>query len=88
VDDEDFTQPSGENTPGDWDLAEAVSYRNDATAPDGSDEAGGKRQEINLKVFGSFENRAKGWAKLRDSNPETVAARLVRELNINPAPAQ
>jgi hypothetical protein len=79
-----FTKATFDNSPGDWDLAEAVMYRNYGEALDPNEERGKKAQEIGIKVFGSVENRNKLWAELRDPSREVVASHLIRELTFNP----
>ena len=79
-----FTKATFDTSPGDWDVAEAVMYRNYAEALDPNDERGKKGQEIAMKVFGSAENRTKLWAELRDPSREVVASHLIRELVFNP----
>jgi hypothetical protein len=80
-----FTKPTGDNSSGDWDVAEAVIYRNYAEALDtASEETRKKQQEIQIKVFGSVENGNKVRAELRDPSREVVASRLMNEMTLNP----
>jgi hypothetical protein len=80
-----FTQPTGDNSPGNWHIAEAVLYRNYGEALDAvNEERSKKAQEIRLKVFGSAEHQRKVWAELRDPSSEVVATRVVREFSYNP----
>lgn len=80
-----FTKPTGDNSPGDWNMAGATLYRNYAEALDESPERTKKMREISLKIFGSEENLRKLQAELRDPNRDVVASHLVRELIITPA---
>ncbi len=82
-----FTKPTSDNSPGDWDVAGAVMYRNYAEALDANEERGKKMQEIAMKVFGSVENRNKVWAELRDASNEVVSSHLIREVTYNMAKA-
>lgn len=79
-----FTKPAFDTSPGDWDIADAVMYRNYAEALDPNEERGKKMADIGIKVFGSAENRTKVWAELRDPSREVVASHLIRELIFNP----
>ena len=79
-----FTKPTGDNSPGDWNIASAVMFRNYAEALDANEERGRKVQEIALKVFGSSENQTKMQTELRDDSSEVVSSHLVRELTYNP----
>ena len=79
-----FTKPAGDNSPGDWDQAEAVMYRNYGEALDSNAERGAKVQAIRLKVFGSAENATKVQTELRNASSELVSSHLVREMTYNP----
>jgi hypothetical protein len=78
-----FTKPTGDSSPGDWDIAGAVMYRNYADALDANEERGRKVQEIALKVFGSRENQTKVQTEMRDASSEVVSSRLIREVTYN-----
>jgi|SRR5881396_1718137 len=78
-----FTKPTADSSPGDWDIAGAVMYRNYADALDANEERGRKVQEIALKVFGSRENQTKAQSELRDASSEVVSSRLIREVTYN-----
>lgn len=80
-----FTKPTGDNSPDDWSIAEAVMYRNYAEALDAPNAENAKKgQEIMTKVFGSTENRNKIWAELRDPSRDIVRTSIIRELIFNP----
>ncbi|HEX4948956.1 MAG TPA: hypothetical protein VFZ34_19920 [Blastocatellia bacterium] len=82
-----FTKPTDDGSPGDWDIAEAVMYRNYAETLDApTGERLKKFQELPIltKVFGSAENRTKVWAELRDASRDIVRTSIIRELNVNP----
>ena len=74
-----FTQPAFDS-PNDWDLMEAIQYKNYAEALDYSEDRSKKGQEGSLKVFGTVENRTKIWAELRDASRDVVASQIVREM--------
>lgn len=78
-----FSQPTFDS-PADWDLMEAVQYKNYADALDYSADRSKKGDELSLKVFGTAENRTKIWAELRDASRELVASHIVREMFIKP----
>ena len=76
-----FTKPTFDG-PNDWDIMEAVQYKNYHDLLD-YEEARSKRfDEVILKVFGSVENRDKVWAELRDASREVIASQIVREMQI------
>ncbi|MEK7830511.1 MAG: hypothetical protein AAB401_05455 [Acidobacteriota bacterium] len=82
-----FTKPTDDGSPSDWDIAEAVMYRNYAEALDAATgERLKKFQEVRAanKVFGSAENRTKVWAELRDPSRDVVRTSIIRELIFNP----
>lgn len=78
-----FTQPTFDS-PNDWDVMEAVQYKNYADALDYSAERSKKGEDVSLKVFGTVENRAKIWAELRDASRDLAASQIVREMFIKP----
>jgi hypothetical protein len=78
-----FTQPAFDS-PNDWDVMEAVQYKNYAELLDYSEDRSRKGNEVSLKVFGTVENRTKIWAELRDASRDVVASRIVREMFIKP----
>jgi hypothetical protein len=78
-----FTQPAFDS-PSDWDIMEAVQYKNYGDLLDYSADRSRKATDIGLKVFGSDENRTKIWAELRDASRDVVASRIVREMQIKP----
>lgn len=78
-----FTQPAFDS-PSDWDLMEAIQYKNYAELLDYSEDRSKKGQEGSLKVFGTVENRTKIWAELRDASRDLVASQIVREMFIKP----
>jgi hypothetical protein len=78
-----FTQPAFDS-PNDWDLMEAIQYKNYAELLDYSEDRSKKGQEGSLKVFGTVENRTKIWAELRDASRDLVASQIVREMFIKP----
>lgn len=72
------------DTADDWDVMEAVEYKNFADALDYSADRSRKGEEVSLKVFGTVENRRKVWAELRDASRDVIASQLVREMIIKP----
>ena len=78
-----FTQPAFDS-PNDWDLMEAIQYKNYNDLLDYSADRSKKGDEVSLKVFGTVENRTKIWAELRDASRDLVASRIVREMLIKP----
>lgn len=78
-----FTQPAFDS-PNDWDLMEAIQYKNYADALDYNADRSKKGEEVGLKVFGTTENRNKIWAELRDASRDLVASQIVREMFIKP----
>jgi hypothetical protein len=78
-----FTQPAFDG-PNDWDIMEAVQYKNYSDLLDYSADRSKKAEDIGLKVFGSAENRTKIWAELRDASRDVIASRIVREMQIKP----
>jgi hypothetical protein len=78
-----FSKPSFDS-PGEWDVMEAVQYRNYADALDYSEARSKKTEEISTKIFGSTENRNKLWAELRDASREVIASHIIREMVIKP----
>lgn len=79
-----FNKATSDNSPGDWDQAEAVMYRNYGEALDSSAERGPKLAAIRGKVFGSPENAAKVQTELRNASSELVSSHLVREFSYIP----
>ena len=76
-----FTKPTFDG-PNDWDIMEAVQYKNYHDLLD-YEEARSKRfEELILKVVVSVENRNKVWAELRDASREVIASQIVREMQI------
>jgi hypothetical protein len=78
-----FTQPIRDN-PNDWDVMEAIEYKNYSDALDYSADNSRKSDEVSLKVFGTVENRTKVWAELRESSRDVIASQIVREMLIKP----
>jgi hypothetical protein len=78
-----FTQPAFDS-PNDWDVMEAVQYKNYSDLLDYSADRNNKANEISLKVFGSAENRTKIWAELRDASRDVISSQIVREMQIKP----
>ncbi|MDQ3749083.1 MAG: hypothetical protein M3367_08745 [Acidobacteriota bacterium] len=70
--------------PTDWDMMEAVQYKNYGDHLDYSEARSKKVDEIGQKIFGSVENRNKIWADLRDASREVVATQIIREMQIKP----
>jgi hypothetical protein len=68
----------------DWDVMEAVEYKNYADALDYSADRSKKNDDVSLKVFGTVENRTKIWAELRDASRDLVSSQLVRAMIIKP----
>ena len=73
------------DTTNDWDILEAVQYRNYGLALDFDETRSSKGNEISLKVFGTVENRTKIWAELRDASRDVIASHLIREMIFKPA---
>lgn len=78
-----FGKPTSDG-PNDWDLAEAVLYKNYGDHLDFSEERAGKARAVGMKVFGSDENRLKVWAELRDASREVVSSHVMREMTLRP----
>lgn len=78
-----FTQPAFDS-PNDWDVMEAVQYKNYSDLLDYSADRSKNGDDIGMKVFGSAENRTKIWAELRDASRDVIASRIVREMQIKP----
>ena len=78
-----FTQPAFDG-PNDWDVMEAVQYKNYNELLDYSEARSKKGDEVSLKVFGSAENRTKVWAELRDASRDVIASQIIREMIIKP----
>jgi len=78
-----FSKPSFDS-PNEWDVMEAVQYRNYADLLDYTEARSKKMDEIGLKIFGSAENRTKVWAELRDASREVIASQVIREMQIKP----
>lgn len=78
-----FTQPTRDN-PGDWDVMEALLFKNYTELLEYDEAKSKKVEEIGQKIYGSAENRAKVGAELRDASREVVASQLVREMQFTP----
>jgi hypothetical protein len=78
-----FTQPAFDG-PNDWDIMEAVQYKNYSDLLDYSVDRSKKANDVGMKVFGSIENRNKIWTELRDASRDVIASRIVREMQIKP----
>lgn len=78
-----FSKPSFDS-PNEWDVMEAVQYRNYADALDYSEDRSKKMTDIGQKIFGSTENRNKIWAELRDASRDVIASQIIREIVIKP----
>ena len=72
------------DSPNDWDVMEAVQYRNYNDLLDYSEARSKKIEEIGLKIFGSTENRNKIWAELRDASRDVISSQIIREMVIKP----
>lgn len=72
---------STNDSPGDWDFAIAMGFKNWAAL----DEFTPKSAPIRLKHYGSAEKEQERLARRRQLG-ETVASKLVRELTLNPLP--
>ena len=81
-----FVKPTSDG-PNDWDIAEAVLYKNYGDHLDFSEERSSKAAAVGMKVFGSDENRLKLWAELRDASREVVSSQVMRELTLRPPDA-
>lgn len=81
-----FVKPTSDG-PNDWDIAEAVLYKNYGDHLDFSEERSSKAAAVAMKVFGSDENRLKVWAELRDASRDVVSSQVMRELTLRPPDA-
>jgi hypothetical protein len=78
-----FTHPTFDG-PNDWDIMEALQYKNYSDLLDYNEARSKKTEEIGLKIFGSAENRTKVWAELRDASRDVISSQIVREILIKP----
>lgn len=76
-----FYSNSTNDSPGDWNYAIALGFKNWAAL----DEFTPKAATIRLKHYGSAEKEQEALAKRRQLG-ETVANKLVREVTLNPLP--
>jgi hypothetical protein len=78
-----FNKPVSNGTD-DWDVMDALQYRNYGEVLDYNADRSKKFEEIGLKIFGSTENRDKVWAELRDASRDVIASHIIREMVIKP----
>lgn len=78
-----FTKPILDS-PTDWDVMEAVQYKNYNELLDYSEARSKKFEETAQKILGSVENRNKIWAELREGSRDVIASQIIREMLIKP----
>lgn len=77
-----FSKPTNDG-PNDWDIAQAVLFRNYAEALDFNEARSKKFQDISLKHFGSAEARTKAFEQ-RDQLRDVLSSHLVQEQILKP----
>ena len=77
-----FSKPTNDG-PNDWDIAQAVLFRNYAEALDFNEARSKKLQDISLKHFGSAEARTKAFEQ-RDQLRDVLSSHLVLEEILKP----
>lgn len=79
-----FSKPTSEG-PGDWDVMQAVVYKNYADAIDFNAERGAKFDAISIGHYGSVEARTKAGDQLEEMRT-VVSSHIMREQILNPMP--
>lgn len=79
-----FSKPTSEG-PGDWDVLQAIVYRNYADAIDFSAERNAKFDAISIGHYGSVEARTKA-NEMLDEMRTVVSSHIMREQILNPMP--
>lgn len=79
-----FSKPTTEG-PGDWDVAQAIIYKNYADAIDFNAERGAKFDAISIGHYGSVEARTRA-GEQQDEMRTIVSSHLMREQILNPMP--
>ena len=79
-----FSQPTSDS-PGDWDSALSIVYKNYADALDSSPERNAKFDAISIGHYGSVEARTKA-GELQNELRTVVSSQLMRQQILNPMP--
>jgi len=79
-----FSKPTSEG-PGDWDVIQAIVYRNYADAIDFNAERSAKFDAISIGHYGSVEARTRAGDQL-DELRTVVSSHIMREQILNPMP--